>query len=143
MATDQYTLDGLVVSAKRYRTGRESDISPIDLALAWGFLTRKPNIYKVKYFQSGRWYLYIYFNMSKQNIVNNSANTHIVISPEDESVKELLFNIKRGDSVHLSGYLINVIATDGWRWSSSRSRSDSGNHSCELFYVTEAKLIYF
>ena len=80
-------------------------------------------------------------NVSKKDIISHSANNHIVPSPDDTDVRNILLGIHRGDAVHLSGYLIQISAPDGWHWNSSRSQTDTGDHSCELFYVTEARIL--
>jgi len=144
-ATDQYSLDGLVVSVCRYRFSKESKLSPVDFAIAWGPLTKEPNLHGIHYSQDSRWYSYKYktenINVSPQEIIHFSANNHIVVPPENESLRKFLLGVHRGDSVHLSGYLIQISASEGWNWTSSRTRTDSGNHSCELFYVTDGKKI--
>jgi hypothetical protein len=45
---------------------------------------------------------------------------------------------KRGEIVHMEGYLVRVDGPDGFQWASSLSRSDTGNGACELFWVERA-----
>ena len=72
-----------------------------------------------------------------------SANTHVIAA--DSSVKSVINRIRRGDHVHLKGYLVNIIGMGSggksFSWNSSISRTDSGNGACEVFYVTEAKIL--
>lgn len=34
--------------------------------------------------------------------------------------------------IRITGQLVDIYRDDGWRWLSSRSRTDTGNDSCEL-----------
>lgn len=144
-ATDSYALRGLVVSVCRYYMGRDSKLSPVDFAVVWGALAQEPNLPAIHYTQSGRWYFYKYnpfkVNVSPWTIISHSSNNHIVIPPENDDLRSFLLGVHRGDTVQLTGYLVRITAPDGWNWSSSRSRTDTGDHSCELFYVTEGRRI--
>ncbi len=140
-ATDEYRVEALIVSTHRYRWGREADLSPVDFLLAWGAVTEEPNLNGIRYSQSGRWgyfrFNYGDVNLNERQIAQSTANTHIIPDFTDRDLRDSLLSLKRGDTARLSGYLVRVTADDGWKWNSSRSRTDSGGHSCELFYVTE------
>lgn len=144
-ATDEYSIDALIVSKTRYHIGKECQLSPVDFALAWGPITQKHYLDHIKFSQDGRWYYYKYdvadTNLTAEFIRDNSANTHIVPEPDNVSLRDFLLSLKRGDTVHLKGYLVRISAKDGWHWGSSRTRHDSGDHSCELMYVTEGEQI--
>jgi hypothetical protein len=49
--------------------------------------------------------------------------------------------VRKGESIDLSGYLVNVKQAEGeeFTWNSSLSREDEGGGSCEVFYVTEIR----
>lgn len=138
-ATDEYTIEALVMSRETYSMDRGAELSPVDLTLAWGPLTREPNLHGIKYRQSGRWYFYTWgpgsIDIPPSEISNNSANTHIIPNFDDPGVKGAVMDLRKGDAVRLSGYLVRVAAKDGWHWRSSRSRKDSGDGSCEVLYV--------
>ena len=112
----------------------------MDLVLAWGSLNQKEAVEGVRYRQSGRWY---YYNL-KDNapvtlgyIGNHSANTHII--PVDRIVEKQLKKIRKNDHVVLSGYLANVHFSSGV-WKTSTTRTDTGNGSCEIFYVESVEI---
>ena len=42
---------------------------------------------------------------------------------------------QKDDLVYSKGSLIEIQASDGWRWKSSLSREDTGNGACELMKV--------
>ena len=73
--------------------------------------------------------------IERHEIEIHSANTHII--PANDLVKRQLSNVRSGQLVKLKGQLIEAKRADGWHWSSSLSREDTGGGACELMYVTE------
>ena len=79
---------------------------------------------------------------SYSKFISDAANTHII--PANDEIRDLVGYIRRGDHIKLKGYLVNV---SGYRdadratfvWNSSTSRTDTGPHSCEVFYVTSVE----
>lgn len=139
-----YHIEALVLAKKNYSTGRESDLSPVDLALGWGPMSNPLPLKQLRITQSGRFYHYRYKNpppIPPSDIKNNSANTHII--PASDEVNDQLKRVRKGDVVDMRGYLVNVSAKDGYYWNSSVTRKDSGNGACELFYVTSIKITKF
>ena len=49
----------------------------------------------------------------------------------------MLESVRSVEVVKLSGYLVQVNASDGWHWKSSLIREDTGNGACEVVYVKE------
>ncbi len=139
-----FYLTARILSRKTYRYGRESDLSPIDLALGWGRMSDEEVLKHFKISQSGRWY---YWRAKKlpipiNEVSNSSANMHLI--PATDEVKKELKKLKKGEVVELRGKLVLVKAADGWRWKSSLTRNDRGSRACEVFYVesVETKEIF-
>ena len=130
-----------VLSHKRYRLGRESELSPVDLALGWGAMSNEDVLDHFSISQSNRWYWWRYKTLpiTKQEVIYSSANMHMV--PADDLVKRQLMRIRDGHVVRIKGYLIEVRAEDGWRWRSSLSRTDSGGSACELVWVEDIEIL--
>jgi len=138
-ATHEYDVTAVVVSRKRYRLDHEASVCPVDVILAWGPLTEEPNNEAIKWRQGGRWGYWRPLEeatVSTSSIARYAANTHLVPPEDDPATRSAVMALRRGDVVRLSGYLVNIMGDDGWRWSSSRTRTDTGDGSCELFYVT-------
>jgi len=57
--------------------------------------------------------------------------------PADDRIEKMLKSVRPGEVVKLSGYLVQVNASDGWHWKSSLTREDTGNGACEVVYVKE------
>lgn len=124
-----------VLAREEYRFGRESELSPMDIAVGWGVMA-KPEIYRqFSITQSGRWYYWSSGNLpvSRREVEVNSSNIHLV--PASPEIADRLRRIKRDDVLALGGSLIEVTAPDGWRWRSSLSREDTGQGACELLLL--------
>lgn len=143
----KYDISAEVVSKKKYSKmfgDWTTEISNYDLALAWGQITLPANAKHISYSQRGRWYYYRYSGESAYDggyISSHSANTHIIHATHN--VLAAIKSLDEGDYVRLKGYLVYV---DGfvkggkvW-WHSSLTRKDTGNGSCEVFYVEEVQI---
>lgn len=126
-----------MLSSKSYSVGREADLSPVDLALGWGPMSDETILNKVDISQSHRFYYWHVdeFPIPRREIETHSANMHMI--PADDRIEKMLKSVRPGEVVKLSGYLVQVNASDGWHWKSSLTREDTGNGACEVVYVKE------
>ena len=135
-----YRIAARVLSTERYYRGWQSDLSPLDLALGWGDMS-DPGVDRwISWQQGGRWYYWQWSADSpydNQAIRGETANVHIV--PGTSNLRRALLALDRGDVIALTGWLVDIDGPSGARWASSLSRSDVGDGSCELLYVTELK----
>lgn len=137
-----FAVTGRVLSAQRYRSGREADLSPIDLALGWGRMSDPGVVRQLSISQSNRWYFWRYEHqppIPRREIETSSANMHMI--PASPAIARVLSQASAGRVVALRGYLVEVTAKDGWRWRSSLSREDTGDGSCEVVFVQAAELL--
>lgn len=139
-----YQLAGVVVSKETYSYGWEAEIAPVDLAIVWGKLAEPEHGKYVSFSQRNRWYFYEYkpeSPLDNSYIISHSSNNHII--PATGNIALALKKIGERDKVILEGFLVNVKGTyKGGRvyWNTSLTRQDTGDGSCELFYVTKAKI---
>ena len=138
-ALARYTIRARILSREPYFLDQVSDISNLDLALGWGRMS-DPAIYnQLGISQSGRWYEYHYSGLPPipaEELIRSSANTHII--PANLSITSQLFWFREGDVIQLSGYLVQATWPNGATWVSSLSRTDTGDHSCEVMWVDAA-----
>jgi hypothetical protein len=129
-----------VLSRENYWMDREADLSPVDLALGWGRMSDPVVLDQISISQSSRWYYWKTpkFPIPRKEIETHSANMHMI--PANDYVHENLDQVRQGQHVRITGHLVRVDAKDGWFWKSSLTRNDTGNHACELVYVTELAL---
>ena len=128
-----------VLSRKYYSGDKQAELSPIDLALGWGPMSRDSVINQIDISQRGRWYFWetMNFPVSREEIERNSANMHII--PANEYIEAKLKEVKRGHIIKIEGYLVEC-RQDHWKWRSSTSRKDTGNGACEIIYVEDLKI---
>lgn len=140
-ALAEYKIKARVLSRNNFSVGRESKLSPVDLALGWGPMSDQSVIDQIEFSQSNRWYHWKAekFPIPREQISLNSANVHII--PNDEVIEEELDKVYKGSLIEMRGYLVEVNADDGWHWKSSLRRDDTAGGSCELFWVEELTIL--
>lgn len=134
----EFSLEARVLSLEKYSSGREADLSPIDLALGWGPMSDSAVLKRLQISQGNRYYFYRWPAnppITPTQIVEHSANMHMI--PATDEVKRRLAQVRVGQIVALRGYLVRVKAPDGWHWNSSLTRSDSGDGACEVVWVQD------
>ena len=132
----RFEIRARVLGTEPYYFRRESDLSPIDLALGWGVMSDQDLLDQLEISQSSRWYRWRYdqsISVSDQQIISNSSNMHMI--PARTSVERSLKKLREGDIILLEGYLVDVDHESGWRWRTSMSRTDTGAGACEIVYV--------
>jgi hypothetical protein len=131
-----YQISAAVKSRQTYNGDYPSQVSPLDLVLAWGDLNQSEIDRHIRYSQSGRWYFFQFDKdapVSQAYIQAHSANVHMI--PANDRIASLLKRIRVNDYVELRGYLVRVLFENG-PWTSSLTREDAGDGSCEIMYVT-------
>lgn len=131
-----FSIDARVLSREDYRTGREAELSPTDLALAWGRMREDTVLARLDISQGGRFFSYRWRGeppLPPAELARSAANMHLI--PATPAVAEALQGIDADDHVRIQGWLVEANASDGWRWRSSTTRTDAGAGACELVYV--------
>ena len=140
----EYKISGVVVGKETYSSDWDGKVSPFDLAIAWGKLAAPGASRFITYTQGYRWYFYQCkpgnpFDSSY--VISHSSNNHII--PANENIRKAVKAVRRKDKVALEGFLVNLKGTykeQPVAWNTSLSRMDSGNGSCELFYVSKVRI---
>lgn len=130
-----FEVEARVLSVERYRTDGGAAVSPIDFALGWGPMSDTAVLEHFRIRQGGRFFS-IYPDeqaIDVQTAMLNASNMHLI--PANATLKDRLIGVKPGNVVRLRGQLVSVAGPNNFTWSSSLSRSDTGNGACELFYV--------
>ena len=125
-----------VLSRETYRWGAEAALSPIDLALGWGAMSDQAVLDRIDISQGSRWYFTRYelpAPIPDPEIIRNSSNMHMI--PGNELVWRTLKRVRVGQVINAQGYLVDVDSESGFRWRTSLRRDDTGDGSCEIFYV--------
>jgi hypothetical protein len=136
----QFKMKGFVLHAEHYSRGRESDLSPVDLAFGWGPMSDQKNVDALTITQGGRWYHWKGKSLPLPSgvIITHSANMHMI--PANEEIADVLLSAIKGNIVELEGYLVHVKGSGGWQWVSSLRRDDSGGGACEIVWVEKVNV---
>lgn len=137
-AKARWRIAARVLSRERYYRGWRADVSPVDLALGWGALSDPAVDRYIDWHQGDRWYFWQWSAGSPyQNdaIRRQSANVHVV--PGSDNLRRAVLALEPDDVVQLKGWLVNLQGPERDGWNTSLTRTDKGNHSCEIMYVTE------
>jgi hypothetical protein len=139
-ALAQYDIKARVLSRNNFSMGKESELSPFDLALGWGPMSDQSVIDKIDITQSNRWYHWKadVLPIPTREISLNSANVHII--PKDKKIEKKFDAVYKGSLIELKGYLVKVTTEKGWQWTSSLRRDDTGGGSCELLWVDDLEI---
>jgi hypothetical protein len=138
----EFSVGARVILAEHYSNDRESQLSPVDLALAWGPMNDARVLDAISFSQGGRFYRWRYEGrppIPHREIELNSANMHMI--PSSDNVARGLKEVKPGDIVHIRGYLVQAVSKDGWTWRSSLTREDTGAGACELIFVQHLEIL--
>lgn len=134
-----YRLSGVVLSRENYRSGWNALLSPCDLAMAWGPVAQDALWERLSWSQTGRWYYWECdsdFPYDNSFVARYSCNAHII--PANPNLARAARSLSEGDTAELSGELVKVSGEKGGRtvwWTSSLSRKDMGDGSCEVLYL--------
>ncbi|MEO6784522.1 MAG: hypothetical protein ABI318_00205 [Chthoniobacteraceae bacterium] len=142
MAVAEYHLRGRVLGTKRYRSGPQSELVPVDVAVGWGRMSDQAVIDGLTISMTNRFYFYEWENqppIPQDEIKVSSANNHVIAA--NDEVRKVIGGLRVGQIVTMNGYLVNANGPEGRRWNTSLTRSDTGNGACELFYVESAKAV--
>ena len=136
----------LVANFFSFSSGKMSNyISPRDLTLSWGKIAQDDNTEDIQVNQE-------IFNNQRTALINYSgklidkygydyirqhvSNNHIIAL--DRNLRTQLAKIKVTDVVRVIGYLVEVKCSNGFHWGpSSLTRTDTGNHACEILYAED------
>jgi len=140
----EYKISGVVVGKGTYSSDWAGEISPVDLAIAWGKLADPGANRYITYTQGYRWYFYQCKSegpFDHSYVISHSSNNHII--PANENIRRAVKTVKKKHQVVLEGFLVNLKGTykeQPVTWNTSLSRTDIGNGSCELFYVSKVRI---
>ncbi len=137
----EFKIKAFVLSTNSFSIGKESDLSPMDLALGWGQMSNQAIIDGLDISQSNRWYHWKakVLVIPAREISTHSANMHII--PANDKIEETLDDLYKGCIIEMKGYLVSVTGKNGWHWKSSLRRDDTGGGACELVWADELNII--
>lgn len=137
-----FSIEARVLHRKIYRYDMQAALVPVDLALGWGPMSDQRVINQLSISQSARFFWFEYPGqppIPKDQIISHSTNVHII--PATKAIASRCKSLREGALVHLSGDLVEASGPNIPSWSSSLSRTDTGNGACELMWVKELSVL--
>lgn len=135
-----------VMRTERYRWDSLSGTVPLDFALAWGPAAKPELQAALEVSQSGRWF---YWRLAPGQVKNapsvaelnrSMANVHMVGA--NPGIQTALDGVEQGQTIQASGYLVDLLHDEPAKSrKTSLTRTDTGAGSCEIFYVTDIRVI--
>lgn len=144
MPQAKYEMSARVVAKSRILGDGISELVPYDIGLVWGDLMKDKNYRKIRIHQYQRWIVYSISQknmdiLNKIDVPKYIANNHLI--PANKNVLKGIRGLRKYDKVYLKGYLvyskISYKKAPPFDYNSSLSREDTGDHACEIFYVTK------
>lgn len=135
----RYELSGLVVTLNNldeawFNIYYEDDpYNMKDICVIWGGNLVSGDYQKVE-FSSGIWTCYFRFDDDVKFNPHELSNNHLL--PADLLVAAKIKSVEVGDQIRLRGTLVDY-ELGGMTRATSLTRNDTGNHACEVVYVTE------
>lgn len=124
-----------ILHLERYRWDGMSIISPMDVSIGWGPLSNEVKVNQAKFTNTERnleWGskdpAFAFWEVSR-----NVANLHVI--PSSDYVRTQLMELREGQIVLISGYLVVAKPATGPPWTSSLTREDTGPGSAEVIWV--------
>jgi hypothetical protein len=136
-----YRVTARVLGLERYHWDALAALVPEDLALGWGVMSDNHALKRVTISQSNRFYYWRISAdapLSRAAVIDHSANTHVI--PADALVARELDRLRPGETVTLSGDLVDGARDDGASIHTSLTRTDTGPGSCEVMLVREVEV---
>lgn len=135
-AVAEFEIEALILSKQRYSSDAMSAFSPFDLALGWGEMSVPDLVDEVRISQSGRFYWWSLPGeaaIAARTVRLRSANMHLI--PMGDDHRAAMKDLRPGDVVQISGYLVNAQDPSGAIWKTSLTRSDAGAGACEIILL--------
>ena len=132
----RYKLRGEVLGIKRYHSGIQAALVPLDVAVGWARMSDQAVLDGLKISMGNRFFFYQWLGappIPRQEIERSAANNHIISA--NPGVARAGGRLRRGQIAEMHGWLVDADGPNGFRWATSRRRDDTGNGACELFFV--------
>lgn len=137
-----YDIEAVVLSKEHYRIDPPSAVSTVDLALGWGPMSKSEILATMYFHQNARFYSWTTQErppLPLEELGASAANVHLVYAAD--AVEDVIDDVDPGDVVRLEGALVNVTFKEGWTWTSSTRRDDTGDGACEILWVDRAAIL--
>jgi hypothetical protein len=134
----EFEFDARLISLAWYAGGVEARYSPVDLGIGWGRMSDSAHLDALEWRHGTRFLNYRYANappIPQPELNRSIANLHVL--PASEAVLRQIEALRPGQRIVGRGTLVAARRDDGWNWTSSLRRDDTGAGACELILLSE------
>ena len=112
-----------VLEKDRYFFDNMSEFSSYDILVGWGQVSDQKNLDYINFDLKDRTFTYnkIRLPLKSDLISSQTLLWHVV--PSTDEIKKLLFGLRSGHIINVSGYVVDVSTRDGLQWKSAGSPS--------------------
>jgi hypothetical protein len=136
-ARARYDITARVLRKEIYRIDGGAGLAPVDLGVGWGPMSDTAIVERLEFSQMGRFFYWkpldASFPLSRQMLITHAAQMHMV--PADDAIERHLKRIRPGHIVTIGGWLVDIRGANGFVWSTSLRRDDTGGGACEIVYI--------
>ena len=139
-AIAHYSIRARVLDTKQYFAGPQAKLVPYDVALGWNRMSDQAVLDQLSISMGNRFFFYRWQGRApipQTEIIRSAANNHLI--PADDTIRAAIRQLRVGQLVEVSGWLVDAEGPDNFKWRTSRRRDDTGNGACELIYVEKLK----
>jgi hypothetical protein len=133
----KYDITARVLRKEIYHFDGGAGLAPVDLGVGWGPLSDSTLIDQLEFSQMGRFFYWqprtANFPLPTATLISHLAQMHMI--PATPDIESKLRKLRPGQVVTASGYLVDIRGANGFTWSTSLSRTDTGDGACEVFWV--------
>lgn len=138
----EFEFDARLISLAWYGRGAEARYSPVDLGIGWGRMSDSAHLDALDWRHGNRFLNYRYASVPpipQSELDRSIANLHVL--PASAAVLQQIEALRPGQRIGGRGLLVAATRADGWRWTSSLRRDDTGSGACELILLTEVHVL--
>lgn len=142
-ARAHYDITARVIRKEIYRLDGGAGLAPVDLGVGWGPMSDSAALDRIRFSQMGRFFFWnardASFPIPPRILQTHAAQMHMV--PPDDDMESRLKRLRPGQIVRIQGWLVDIRGPDGFTWSTSLRRDDTGAGACEIVYVETLELL--
>ncbi|BCN93382.1 hypothetical protein THMIRHAM_11670 [Thiomicrorhabdus immobilis] len=136
-----FSAEARVLAASKFYFDQKARLSPMTVVIGWGVMSDESVYDQLDIWLDNRTYKWQGDDLpvAKYEIENNTASLHLI--PDNDSIADNIAKIRNGDLIEITGFVVNVKKSSGWKWLTSTSKNKNDEEDGKIIYVKTLKLI--
>ncbi|HAH50759.1 MAG TPA: hypothetical protein DCL80_05610 [Balneola sp.] len=127
-----------VLEKDRYFFDTMSEFSSYDILVGWGQVSDQKNLDYINFDLKDRSFSYnkIRLPLKSDLISSQTLLWHVV--PSTDEIRKILFGLRKGHLINVTGYIVDVATRDGLQWksASSISQESKSSNKHDILWIT-------